>query len=129
MLDRCPGASPLGAARLDDHRLRFRLPSQRWGGHAADIAPEEGLAVWGVLWEVTPDHLEILDRYEARYDRYHVQVMNGTVAEALTYRVKPELVSISGSPDPAYLDRLVEGAIEHRLPGNYVERLRRYPNT
>ncbi len=120
MLERCPGAVPLGAARLDDHRLVFRLPSRRWGGHAADITPEEGLSVWGVLWEVTPDHLEILDGFEARYDRYRISATNGVPVDALTYRVKPEHVSADGAPDPRYLDHLTKGATEHALPAEYI---------
>jgi hypothetical protein len=58
MADRCPGATALGPARLDDHRLGFRLPSLRWGGYAADIVNDDGVTTWGVLWKLSEEHLE-----------------------------------------------------------------------
>lgn len=124
MLERCPGATPQGSARLGNHRLAFRLPSQRWGGHAADIADEAGSSTWGVLWAVTAEHLTTLDRYEARYDRYLAHPINACKVEAITYRVKPDLIGPNGSPHPAYLDHLIRGATEHGLPKGYVAELR-----
>ena len=126
MLERCPGATPHGSARLGNHRLAFRLPSQRWGGHAADIADEAGSFTWGVLWAVTPDHLTTLDQYEARYDRYLVRPFKQHQIEAVTFRVKSELVVANGSPEPGYLAKLVAGALEHKLPGTYINHLRSF---
>jgi hypothetical protein len=125
MADRCPGASALGPARLDDHRLSFRLPSQRWGGFAADIVTDDGAATWGVLWKLSDGHLERLDQLEARYDRYPVLLSSGDVATtALTYRVKARLASpTGGSPAPEYLQHLIDGAIEHGFPNDYLRRL------
>ena len=126
MLDRCPDASSMGAARLAEHRLAFRLPSQRWGGHAADLIQGVGRDVWGVLWAITDDHLSTLDVFEARYNRYNVKPFNGRSVEAVTYQVKPELVVANGSPDPEYLAHLVAGAIEHELPAPYINHLRSF---
>lgn len=126
MLVRCPGATAQGSARLDNHRLAFRLPSQRWGGHAADIADEAGSFTWGVLWAITPEHLTTLDQHEARYDRRWVQPHNERGVEAVTYRVKPDSIGPDGSPHPTYLDHLIQGAIEHGLPKSYVAELRSY---
>lgn len=127
MLERCPEAVPHGSARLDDHRLTFRLPSRRWGGHAADIAREAGQSVWGVLWEITPRHLSVLDQYEASYDRYQVQPINARPVDAVTYRVKRGLIVPAGPPHPTYLEHLIEGATEHCLPEEYVAELRSHP--
>ncbi|NNC41475.1 MAG: gamma-glutamylcyclotransferase [Acidimicrobiia bacterium] len=125
MLKRCPGATPEGAARLDDHQLAFRLPSQRWGGHAADIADEAGSSTWGVLWKLSEGHLETLDRVEARYDRYPVRLSNGDGAtNAMTYRVKGRLASAAGGqPTSEYLQHLIDGALEHGLPSDYLRQL------
>lgn len=124
MLKRCPGATPQGAARLDGHRLSFRLPSQRWGGFAADLAPEAGSVVWGVLWKLSEGHLETLDRVEARYDRYSVLPVNGRPVAAMTYRVKARLASaVERSPTSEYLQHLIDGALEHGLPSDYLRQL------
>jgi gamma-glutamylcyclotransferase (GGCT)/AIG2-like uncharacterized protein YtfP len=124
MADRCPGATALGPARLDDHRLGFRLPSLRWGGYAADIVNDDGVTTWGVLWKLSEEHLETLDQLEARYDRYAVLPVNGRPVAAMTYRVKPELVvPDGGSPTSEYLQHLIDGALEHGLPGDYLRQL------
>ena len=125
MTDRCPGASVLGPARLDDHRLSFRLPSQRWGGFAADIVTDDGAVTWGVLWKLSDGHLETLDRLEARYDRYPVFLSSEDIATAaLSYRVKAHLASpTGGSPATDYLQHLIDGATEHGLPKDYLRRL------
>jgi gamma-glutamylcyclotransferase (GGCT)/AIG2-like uncharacterized protein YtfP len=134
MEDRCAGVESMGAARLDGHRLAFSLPSLRWGGHAADLAVDEGSAVWGVLWRVSDEHLAALDGVETRYDRYPIMVaQNDSGITATTYRVKRDLVApTDGNPDPAYLATILEGAAEHALPDNYVRALRsryRVPGT
>lgn len=125
MADRCPNALSLGAARLDDHRLAFSLPSLRWGGYAADIETAEGSAVWGVLWEVATTDFATLDRVEARYDRYPVNVVrNGFEVTATTYRVKAPLASPNGGPpDTRYLASILAGATEHGLPHEYIRAL------
>ena len=125
MEDRCAGVESMGAARLDGHRLAFSLPSLRWGGHAADLAVDEGSAVWGVLWRVSDEHLAALDGVETRYDRYPVTVAkNDSGITATTYRVKRDLVApTDGNPDPAYLATILEGAAEHGLPHSYLEAL------
>ena len=134
MAKRCPGAFVLGAGQLTAHRLVFNLPSQRWGGYAANVVPDTRSAVWGVLWNVTENHLVSLDRVETRYDRYPIMVaQNDSDLMAMTYKVKASLVSPNGgSPDPTYLASILDGAIEHGLPDNYVRALRsryRVPGT
>ncbi len=37
--DRGVDANPAGSALLENHRLAFTLPSERWTGRAADEAP------------------------------------------------------------------------------------------
>jgi len=64
MSERCPGGAALGAARLDGWRLTFTRDSPAWGGGVGHIerAPED--VVWGVLWDLTTEHLNALDEYE-----------------------------------------------------------------
>lgn len=121
---RCPGARLLGAARLDGWRLTFDRFSERRGGHVADIVPAPCAATWGVLWDVTPAHLDALDRFEGvaigAYRRFTVAVRAGGDAplEAVAYGVcEPER---PGPPSPAYLAHLVRGARAADLPVWYI---------
>ena len=125
LAERAVGARRVGIGRLLDHRLGFTLPSHRWGGRAADIVPEIGGVVWGVLWRV--EDAGALDGFEVRYDRIEVAVEEdpGQTMSAFTYRVRAELrADDEGIPAPAYLARLVVGAGEAGIPDEYLAFLR-----
>ena len=61
---RCPGATVVGLGELRDHRLTFPLTSHDWGGGVASVGVAHGESVWGVVYELTDEHLAALDRYE-----------------------------------------------------------------
>lgn len=53
------------AARLDNHVLQFCGPDwPSWHGAVATVtATSDERHVWGVLWMITQEHLEKLDKY------------------------------------------------------------------
>jgi gamma-glutamylcyclotransferase (GGCT)/AIG2-like uncharacterized protein YtfP len=123
-------ATALGPAVLEDHALVFDLPSQRWGGYAANIAPRRGSVVWGRLWHIDSDALSILDDYEGAYDRIRVTVRplpdSSEMVSALTYVVKPERrADRPGSPVATYRSHMIDGAGEAGLPAPYIRWLER----
>ena len=127
----CPGAAPRGIARLPDHRLRFPLFSRRWGGGVADICPEPGGEVWGVLWLIPAGELSALDRQEGvdatppRYRRVEV-VVEGPAGERLSclaYRVAAPRAGAELAPSGAYRETMLRGARAFSLPEAYVARL------
>ena len=131
MADRCSGAVCLGVARLPDYRLAFDAWSNRRGGLVADVLPALGSEVWGVLWTVTEEHAEALDRYEGvargQYRREDVRVESaaGEQIEAFAY-----VICNSGEDGPttdAYQAILLEGAREHGLPPDWVNAIEAVP--
>ena len=139
MQERCPGHRVVGLATLHDHRLAFPRFSPRWGGGTASLVHAHGQQVWGVVYEVTDEHLATLDSYEEfraaggqhnAYDRETVTVDvvradDGSVprrVRAATYFARP---SNPQPPSRRYLDRILSGAAHHRLPEDYVEALRK----
>jgi len=126
MRERAPGARALGAARLGGWRLTFTRDSPAWGGGVGHIEPATGDEVWGVLWEVTDQHLRALDDYEGvaggAYVRDGVTVSyDDRDVESIVYIAVPRGFK---QPSKRYVDALVRGAIAHGLPAPYVERLR-----
>lgn len=122
-------AEAAGPALLRDHRLAFTLPSVRWTGRAADVLPAEGDEVWGVLWDLSDPNA--LDPYERRYNRVEFDVVRQTGAQpggirrVFAYTVKPELRAIDEAlPAPAYLGRMIDGAMEAGVPAHYTDFLR-----
>lgn len=139
MAERCPGHLVVGLASLHDHRLAFPRFSQEWGGGTASLVPAHGRQVWGVVFDVTEEHLRTLDGYEGcrgpgdqhnAYDRETVTVEivrpdDGSVprrVRALTYVARP---SNPQPPSRRYLDTILRGAVHHRLPDDYLVALRR----
>jgi gamma-glutamylcyclotransferase (GGCT)/AIG2-like uncharacterized protein YtfP len=126
MAERTPGARALGAARLSGYRLTFTRDSPAFGGGVGQIAVDPGDEVWGVLWDLEPEHLESLDAYEAVelgvYTRERAKVAyDGAEAEAAVYiAVKTDFKK----PSKKYMSALIRGAEAHALPDEYIERLR-----
>jgi phage replication-related protein YjqB (UPF0714/DUF867 family)/gamma-glutamylcyclotransferase (GGCT)/AIG2-like uncharacterized protein YtfP len=121
MAQRCPEAVNPRRATLADHDW---LINERG---VATVEPFHGSHVHGVVWHLSDSDLAALDSAEgvpARYrrDRLTVHTDEGH-SEAWVYidhRVEP------GPPRPGYLERIVDGALQHGLPQRWIEFLRRW---
>jgi len=137
MQSRCPGAAVVGLAALRDHRLVFPLYSNNWGGGVSSIQLAHGHTVWGMLHDLTEEHLQTLDGFESFrgpgdqhnvYDRDQVTVEltrpdDGSFprrVRAWTYIARPAKPS---PPSRRYLDAILRGARHHRLPEEYIAKL------
>lgn len=127
MAERCPGSAPIGAAVLRDYRLVFVWDSPRWLGGVGHVEPAPGDDVWGVLWELSDDHVRALDGYEQVHKGIYARdtvavVADGETTEALIY-----LATDRGyrKPSRRYMGALIRGAQAFALPSGYVERLER----
>ncbi|MGH2795292.1 MAG: gamma-glutamylcyclotransferase family protein [Actinomycetota bacterium] len=126
MEERTPGARALGAARLGGYRLTFTRDSPAWGGGVGHIEADANDEVWGVLWDLTEDHLGSLDVYEGidvgAYVRETLTVsFDGRDVEAHVYLAIPRGYK---QPSKKYMSALIRGAEAHGCPDDYIERLR-----
>jgi gamma-glutamylcyclotransferase (GGCT)/AIG2-like uncharacterized protein YtfP len=121
MQPRCPGAVPLGVARLDAYRFHI-MPE----GYAS-VAAQPGSAVHGVLWRLTPRDLAALNAYENIDSGLYRSVVlpvhgaDGTV---------PAMIYVGhtrahGKPRPGYMELVIEASREWNLPRDYIESLSR----
>jgi len=126
------GMTPLEVriGRLDDFELRFDLGVGRGERGVANVAARRGDHVWGVLWRITSEQAEHLDRTEGVHRGYYrrlpvcVATPSGESVPAFTYhsfRGRPGC-----KPSRRYLGLLVAGARQHGLPEAWVERLRAF---
>lgn len=105
----------IGAARLKGYRLAFTYKSVARGGGVADVVPDPGREVWGVLFRVPQKYLVRLDEREGAhlglYERAWVAVeFQGSLFEpVLTYTVvNKELRELA--PTPEYAGLIYDGA-------------------
>ena len=118
MAEHCPGATMIGPGRLPGYRLEFSVYSDRWGGGAANIEPDPGAHLWGVVWDVSDEDLAALDTFVGHpsyYRREDVRVACGLDdLDCLTYRVAHQRGFVR--PTDEYLNRLRAGMRMQGLP-------------
>ncbi len=119
MAGRVPGARPVGPGRLDGYRLTFSVYSDEWNGGAANLHPDPGAHVWGVLWEVPEEGAGALDAFQGhptffRREDVIVEGAEGPVV-AWTYRVAHQEAAYV-RPTDAYLNTLRSAVRVQGLP-------------
>jgi hypothetical protein len=131
---RCPGHVVVGLAALRDHRLTFPLISGDWGGGVAGVQVAHGSTVWGVVYELTEEHVRALDQYEGYvgpgddhnlYERERIWVDlvradDGSIPRRVRAEYYMPRVLNPAPPTRRYLDAILEGARHHHLPDEYV---------
>lgn len=123
MAERCPGAVSLGHAVLTHYRLAERL--------YADIDPEKGGEVHGVLYLISPANLAMLDLYEGYpqvYRRSWLEVeWRGYVYKAVTYEMTPatKLARWELTFSPEYRLICSKGATLNKIPNAFKITTRR----
>ena len=113
------------AGRVKGYRLRFNLEGRPRGRAApANIAPDPGAEVWGVLYTITRKQLLRLDSTEGvpgrRYRHLWVEAedVEGNALRAVTYIAEGK--ETDGNPSLRYVTLLREGARAHGLPEHYL---------
>jgi len=113
---RCPGAVSLGPAWINDYEFVFRTH--------ADIEKVDGSICYGVLWDITPEHLKSLDALEGYpyyYTRFRVRVNIGDrFVYALTYQMNDQ--SYLNPPAQGYLEMVTEGYHQNGVPTDQIDR-------
>jgi hypothetical protein len=112
---------------LPGYRLRFDKKSTDDGSGKANVAVHAASDVWGVLYVISDDDLEKLDKGEGGYHRVQLRLRfaDKTRTEAWVYVAKKPSNDPALSPYTWYARFLIEGAREHALPADYVEELER----
>lgn len=107
-------------ATLPHHRVNFSMLGSD-GSYYANVVPAQG-EVLGVIYQLNPKALEILDLFEAGYQRQLMRVYDATNTEfeAVVYVAKTESFTESGKPDLEYLLRILRGGKYHGLPVDYL---------
>ncbi|CAK1602251.1 unnamed protein product [Parnassius mnemosyne] len=129
----------ISIARLDNYRLDFNGYSKFWGGPTATIVPTANAHVWGVVWRIDTNELQILEEQEdvdiENYYVKYVEVLTSYIGilTCRTYIQKVNLLPRSDNdnlpverwPSLTYRNVIIFGAIEHHLPEYYIESLKK----
>ncbi|XP_013176230.1 PREDICTED: gamma-glutamylcyclotransferase-like [Papilio xuthus] len=126
-------------ARLDNYRLDFIRYSKFWGGPQATVVPTANAQVWGVIWRVNKDDIEIVDenkqvhlkRYYVTYTEVNTPHMGKFVCRVYIQKISPlprgdnDDIPVERWPSRSYKKVMILGAIEHNLPYYYIRNLKK----
>lgn len=113
----------LGMVLLYDYKIAFNKKSSDGTGKT-NIIPLSGQNVSGVAFSLTTDQLGILDKAEGGYNRTTISAMlNNVLTNMETYVAKETRIDNSLLPTKKYRQYLIDGALEHFFPQDYVEML------
>ena len=108
--------------RLENYELTFNK-KLRGGSAGGNLRPAQGKSVLGVLYRIHESAFRNLDRFEGvpqHYRRIELQVQdgNGDTIPAQAYIATK--VEKGLHPAAHYLKTILDGAVEHGLPDDYV---------
>jgi len=90
------------------------------GTAKANLIRQPGARVFGVLYSINPDDWPLLDQIEGGYQRFEVDVCSAEKSrKAWTYI---STLLTDKAAQPTYLEHIILGAEEHRLPQEYIEK-------
>lgn len=130
--DRVSSAKNPRPFALQRHRLRFHKKSIDCSGKC-NIVPTacDSDVVHGVLFEIDDAQISTLDNHEGvGYRRNEITVsLHGTETKACIYFAEKNAIDDTLMPYRWYYDLVLSGAEQHKLPPDYIARLRSIPFT
>lgn len=135
MRGRCTSAKFVAVAKLPDHSLQFTRRSIKRGCGVADVVPEPGKDVWGVVYEIAEEEFANLDKAEGFRPGRPLSENSYVREQRQVHRDGDESLPIlawiyfaNRQPNPllpnaAYRKLIVDGARHWRLPPEYQAEL------
>ncbi len=120
MAKRCQNYQYISTAVLHNHQ--FIINSRG----VASIVPKYGEIVYGVIWALSDEDVNRLDRYEGvssgfyRKETMPVTMPNFLPIDVLIYIATD---SAQGKPRPGYLETIIAAAVKLGLPDGYIREL------
>lgn len=114
MAFRCPAAKPLMPVVLHGYELTFR------GGGVATVIPKENSTVLGLMWKLSPECEQSLDRYEGYPSYYHktdaavTDPETGKIYYTMMYEMD-ERYRETELPSPMYFTGIIEGYAQNNM--------------
>jgi len=125
---RCKSARTTGVARVTGYRLAFSKSSKDGSGKATLVA-DAAEQVFGVVFDIGNEDVSELDRIEGRgkgYERIEMAAQtlpDGRPMTVTTYIAQLDSLDAALCPYDWYLQLVLRGADQNRLPDYYLTRL------
>jgi len=127
MKRRCTSAQTISTGILGDYQIAFVFESDRWAGGVAGIRPKQGSRVEGVIYRISADDLQQLDKIENVHKKWYVRkkvdvrTRDVQTVKAYVYVPHPDSIKKKVRPSASYLENIIEGARKHGLSDGYIK--------
>jgi hypothetical protein len=123
---RCPSCEFKGVAVLNGKKVVCNKLSKNKIDHFAGLVDSPNDQVMGVLYQLSSDDISSLDDREKGYHRstgkfFVEEIGTRRQIDCFTYLVTNPVTP--HRPSAEYLDRILKGCRDHKLPQEYVEKL------
>lgn len=109
--------------------LIFNFPSRWWGGRVAGLVDKNGASVFGRLFEIPAVNWPVVQHKEGVVTGMSIErtvkvTVDGKDIEATAFVTSPDRASTEGPISQRYIEALISGAKQARLPDTYIASLR-----
>lgn len=123
---RCPSCEFKGVVVLNGKKVVCNKLSKNKIDHFAGLVDSPSDQVMGVLYQLSSKDISVLDGKEKGYDRSTgkflvEEIGTGRPIDCFTYLVTNPVTS--QRPSPEYLERILKGCRDHKLPSEYMDRI------
>jgi hypothetical protein len=125
LLKRTPSAKPIINAMLSNYELTFNKISNDGSGKA-NIQSKGDEIVRGVIFEMDETDIKVLDAKEIGYQRILIKVIDDRATNHDVYTYISDKINQGLKPTRKYLQYLISGAEEHKLPDDYQDLLKSF---
>ncbi len=119
----CPGVKFVGEGELSGYMLIFDGFSPDTRGAIVNLERSYDDAVCGGIFEITEEHLKILDNdhdYPHRSSRSLMDIRRPGIQERVRAFVYSHEPLVDGMPSHEYLGQIIQGARDCGLPEEYI---------
>ncbi len=108
--------------RLENYKIGFTRKSKKRGGGVADIIESKEDYCYGIVFDVTEDDLNIIDKKEVVRSDHKGAYERLYFSDSLVTYVANKQGNFF-QPSDKYLTVIIEGAKNHGLPKEWIEKL------
>ncbi len=111
---------------IKNYKLEFNKKSID-GSSKANITKSDGEIVWGICYELDAAGFENLRKHEKGYEELEIIVHDENQEIPFTAKTFFSNKICDQLPTINYLDKIIEGAKQHELPKDYIEKIEKQP--
>lgn len=108
--------------------LIYDFPSRWWGGRVAGLVDKSGSQVYGLVFEISATDWPVVQHKEGVVTNMSVErtikvMIDGKEFDAIAFVTNPARASTQGPISERYVQALISGAKQARLPESYIASL------